>query len=88
MDSGEAIHQLCYQLSSVIGALLPSFVFGYKGILLIFGIFLAYETRSARLKVQQVNDSRFVGMSIYNVVARNCAVCYYCPTQQSGKYDF
>ncbi|KAK3785278.1 hypothetical protein RRG08_028582 [Elysia crispata] len=28
-------------------------------------IFLAYETQSVRLK--QVNDSRFVGMSIYNV---------------------
>ncbi|KAL8578950.1 hypothetical protein ACOMHN_001912 [Nucella lapillus] len=41
-------------------------MFGYKGILLIFGIFLAYETRSVKLK--QVNDSRFVGMSIYNVV--------------------
>lgn len=41
-------------------------LFGYKGILLIFGIFLAYETRSVKLK--QVNDSRFVGMSIYNVV--------------------
>nr|KAG5700492.1 hypothetical protein BaRGS_013979 [Batillaria attramentaria] len=33
-------------------------LFGYKGILLIFGIFLAYETRSVKLK--QVNDSRFV----------------------------
>ncbi|CAC5406902.1 GABBR [Mytilus coruscus] len=41
-------------------------IFGYKGILLLFGIFLAYETRSVKLK--QVNDSRFVGMSIYNVV--------------------
>ena len=41
-------------------------VFGYKGILLLFGIFLAYETRSVKLKL--VNDSRFVGMSIYNVV--------------------
>ncbi|KAK3720464.1 hypothetical protein RRG08_058354 [Elysia crispata] len=41
-------------------------VFGHKGILLIFGIFLAYETLRVRLK--QVNDSRFVGMSIYNVV--------------------
>ena len=44
----------------------PGVLFGYKGILLIFGIFLAYETRSVKLK--QVNDSRFVGMSIYNVV--------------------
>ncbi|XP_052221430.1 gamma-aminobutyric acid type B receptor subunit 1-like isoform X3 [Dreissena polymorpha] len=41
-------------------------VFGHKGILLLFGIFLSYETRSVKLK--QVNDSRFVGMSIYNVV--------------------
>ena len=41
-------------------------MFGYKGILLLFGIFLAYETRSVKLKL--VNDSRFVGMSIYNVV--------------------
>ncbi|KAJ8943717.1 hypothetical protein NQ318_012484, partial [Aromia moschata] len=32
----------------------------------IFGLFLAYETRS--LKVKQINDSRYVGMSIYNVV--------------------
>ncbi|KAK3759627.1 hypothetical protein RRG08_008209 [Elysia crispata] len=41
-------------------------VFGYKVILLICGIVLAYETLSVRLK--QVNDFRFVGMSIYNVV--------------------
>lgn len=58
-------------------------LFGYKGILLIFGIFLAYETRSVKLK--QVNDSRFVGMSIYNVVVSEltkwvlflaCSVCF------------
>ena len=53
---------------SVIGSLSPSVVFGYKGVLLIFGIFLAYQTQSVRLK--QVNDFRFVGMSIYNVVMR------------------
>ncbi|XP_074654114.1 gamma-aminobutyric acid type B receptor subunit 1-like [Tubulanus polymorphus] len=41
-------------------------VMGYKGLLLMFGILLAYETRS--VKIKQVNDSRFVGMSIYNVV--------------------
>lgn len=32
----------------------------------MFGLFLAYETRS--IKVKQINDSRYVGMSIYNVV--------------------
>ncbi|KAK3699657.1 hypothetical protein RRG08_062448 [Elysia crispata] len=57
--------------SSVIGVLPPCVVFGYKGILLIFGIFLAYETRSVRLKVERVDDFRFVGMSIYNIVMRN-----------------
>jgi hypothetical protein len=46
-------------------------VFSYKGILLLFGILLAYETRN--VKVIQVNDSRFVGMSIYNVVVSICS---------------
>ncbi|CAL1292362.1 unnamed protein product [Larinioides sclopetarius] len=41
-------------------------LYGYKGLLLIFGIFLAYETRS--VKIKHLNDSRLVGMSIYNVV--------------------
>ncbi|XP_054160716.1 gamma-aminobutyric acid type B receptor subunit 1-like [Oppia nitens] len=41
-------------------------LFGYKGLLLLFGLFLSYETRSVKLK--QLNDSRLVGMSIYNVV--------------------
>ena len=41
-------------------------LFGYKGLLLLFGLFLSYETRS--VKVKQLNDSRLVGMSIYNVV--------------------
>lgn len=41
-------------------------VYGYKGLILVFGLFLAYETRSVKLK--QINDSRYVGMSIYNVV--------------------
>lgn len=41
-------------------------LYGYKGLILVFGLFLAYETRS--IKVKQINDSRYVGMSIYNVV--------------------
>ncbi|XP_064213785.1 gamma-aminobutyric acid type B receptor subunit 1 isoform X3 [Tribolium castaneum] len=43
-----------------------SVIYAYKGLVLIFGLFLAYETRS--VKVKQINDSRYVGMSIYNVV--------------------
>ncbi|XP_014214316.1 gamma-aminobutyric acid type B receptor subunit 1 isoform X2 [Copidosoma floridanum] len=41
-------------------------MYGYKGVVLMFGLFLSYETRS--IKVKQINDSRYVGMSIYNVV--------------------
>ncbi|KPM06518.1 gamma-aminobutyric acid type B receptor subunit 1-like protein, partial [Sarcoptes scabiei] len=41
-------------------------LYGYKGLVLFFGLFLSYETRSAKLK--QINDSRLVAMSIYNVV--------------------
>ncbi|XP_014233341.1 gamma-aminobutyric acid type B receptor subunit 1 isoform X1 [Trichogramma pretiosum] len=41
-------------------------IYAYKGVILVFGLFLAYETRS--IKVKQINDSRYVGMSIYNVV--------------------
>lgn len=44
----------------------PGLMYSYKGIILVFGLFLAYETRS--IKVKQINDSRYVGMSIYNVV--------------------
>lgn len=40
-------------------------VYGFKGLILVFGLFLAYETRS--IKVKQINDSRYVGMSIYNI---------------------
>ncbi len=41
-------------------------MYAYKGLQLVLGLFLAYETRSVKLK--QINDSRFVGMAIYNVV--------------------
>ncbi|KAK3760233.1 hypothetical protein RRG08_052182 [Elysia crispata] len=64
----------------------PSVVFGYKGIPLIFGIFLAYETQNMRLK--QVNDSRFVGMSIYNIVARNQKGVLFSETQTSLNFHF
>ncbi|GMT35187.1 hypothetical protein PFISCL1PPCAC_26484, partial [Pristionchus fissidentatus] len=43
-----------------------SVVMGYKLLILIFGLFLAYETRT--LKLRFVNDSRLVGLAIYNVV--------------------
>lgn len=41
-------------------------LFAIKGLLLLFGVFLAWETR--HVKIPALNDSRYVGMSVYNVV--------------------
>ena len=40
--------------------------FGLKGITLILGLYLSYETRNS--KIDRMNDSRFVALSIYNIV--------------------
>ncbi|XP_022800761.1 gamma-aminobutyric acid type B receptor subunit 2-like [Stylophora pistillata] len=40
-------------------------VFTYKGLLLLFGIFLAWETRN--VTIPALNDSKYIGMSVYNV---------------------
>lgn len=64
-------------------------VYGYKGLVLVFGLFLAYETRS--IKVKQINDSRYVGMSIYNVVVLcliTCPVTMVIASQQDASYAF
>lgn len=41
-------------------------VYVYKGLLLIFGTFLAWETRKVSIAV--LNDSRLIGFCVYNVV--------------------
>lgn len=41
-------------------------LFAYKGILLLFGLFLAWETRN--VTIPALNDSKYIGMSVYNVV--------------------
>ncbi|XP_072015945.1 gamma-aminobutyric acid type B receptor subunit 1-like [Amphiura filiformis] len=41
-------------------------LFGYKIILLVFGAFLAWEVR--KVKVSALNDSKLIGISVYNVV--------------------
>ena len=40
-------------------------LFTYKGIFLLFGLFLAWETRN--VSIPALNDSRYIGMSVYNV---------------------
>ncbi|XP_023288491.1 gamma-aminobutyric acid type B receptor subunit 1 [Orussus abietinus] len=64
-------------------------VYGYKGVVLVFGLFLAYETRS--IKVKQINDSRYVGMSIYNVVVLcliTAPVTMVIASQQDASFAF
>ena len=41
-------------------------LFGYKAFVLMAGLFLAFETR--KVKHTALNESRFVGMSVYGAV--------------------
>jgi len=51
----------CNYFPYLIGAL-----YVYKGLLVVFGLFLAYESRN--VKYYYINDSRFVSISMYIVV--------------------
>ena len=46
-------------------------VYAFHSLLLIFGLFLAFETR--KISIPALNDSRLIGISVYNVVML-CAV--------------
>lgn len=41
-------------------------MFGYKGLLLLFGAYLAWETR--KVHIPALNDSKMIGLSVYNVI--------------------
>ena len=41
-------------------------IYVYKGILLLYGLFLSYETRN--VVYAHLNDSRVIGICVYNVV--------------------
>lgn len=41
-------------------------IYAYKGLLLVFGAFLAWETR--HVSIPALNDSQHIGMSVYNVL--------------------
>ncbi|CAE1155054.1 GABBR [Acanthosepion pharaonis] len=41
-------------------------IYAYKGLLLVIGCFLAWETR--HVSIPALNDSKYIGMSVYNVV--------------------
>jgi len=41
-------------------------LFAYKGLVLLAGLFFAFETR--KIKIKSLNESRFVAMSVYGTV--------------------
>ncbi|KAM7383044.1 hypothetical protein PAMP_002731 [Pampus punctatissimus] len=68
---------------------LPCVVYGYKGLLLLLGIFLAYETKS--VSTEKINDHRAVGMAIYNVAVLcliTAPVTMILSSQQDASFAF
>uniref|UniRef100_A0AAY4ELB4 Gamma-aminobutyric acid type B receptor subunit 1 n=1 Tax=Denticeps clupeoides TaxID=299321 RepID=A0AAY4ELB4_9TELE len=64
-------------------------VYGYKGLLLLLGIFLAYETKS--ISTEKINDHRAVGMAIYNVAVLcmiTAPVTMILSSQQNASFAF
>lgn len=49
-----------------------SILLGYKGILLIVGVFLAFETRN--VKIRHLRDSKLIGMSVYGILVLSLAL--------------
>ena len=47
-------------------------LFAYKGCVLIFGVYLAFETR--KVKIVSLNESRFIGMAVYGAVIVSVAL--------------
>uniref|UniRef100_A0A8C7JDA9 Gamma-aminobutyric acid type B receptor subunit 1 n=1 Tax=Oncorhynchus kisutch TaxID=8019 RepID=A0A8C7JDA9_ONCKI len=76
-------------LSSQTVPLPHSVVYGYKGLLLLLGIFLAYETKS--VSTEKINDHRAVGMAIYNVAVLcmiTAPVTMILTSQQDASFAF
>ena len=61
---------LVYQCTSNKHASWVLSICGSKGILLIFGVFLAWETRNVHYPA--LNDSKNIGLAVYNVFMFSC----------------
>ncbi|CAH3135995.1 unnamed protein product [Porites lobata] len=55
-----------YHCTSAYKTKIVAGLLAYKGILVLFGLFLAWETRN--VTIPALNDSKYIGMSVYNVV--------------------
>ncbi|KPI92958.1 Gamma-aminobutyric acid type B receptor subunit 2 [Papilio xuthus] len=47
-------------------------LYAYKGLLLIVGVYMAWETR--HVKISALNDSKYIGISVYSVVITSTSV--------------
>lgn len=63
---------LCRAADSQAHLIWLGILLAYKGILLIVGLFLAFETR--KVKIRQLNDSKLIGMSVYGIVVLSVAL--------------
>ena len=48
------------------------FLYVYKGLLLVIGLYMAWETRN--VKIPALNDSQYIGISVYSVVITSVSV--------------
>ena len=46
--------------------------YAFKGLLLVFGVYMAWETRNVKIPI--LNDSNYIGMNVYNVVIMSAIV--------------
>ncbi|KAL4710596.1 hypothetical protein ACJJTC_003232 [Scirpophaga incertulas] len=47
-------------------------LYAYKGLLLLVGVYMAWETR--HVKISALNDSKYIGISVYSVVLTSTSV--------------
>ena len=47
-------------------------MYAYKGLMLVFGVYMAWSTR--RVKIPALNDSKYIGLNVYNVVIMSVLV--------------
>ncbi|CAH2077063.1 unnamed protein product, partial [Iphiclides podalirius] len=47
-------------------------LYAYKGLLLLVGVYMAWETR--HVKISALNDSKYIGISVYSVVITSTSV--------------
>ena len=67
VESEDIIYKSYYlECTSTYSALWRILIYSHKGLLLAFGMFLAWQTR--HVTVDALNDSRYIGLSVYNVV--------------------